>query len=117
MRRRLFQPVSGTEAHVLRLDAVASALSQMCQGQPQEFPAERREAEYERRLKRTCLIRQENHPLPRHRGYRPHARGARRRFELDRRARGSHEIWYNPLTHKRTAMPSSRPVPTQRPLA
>ena len=26
-------------------------------------------------------------------------------FEVDRRARGSHEIWYNPLTHKRTVVP------------
>lgn len=26
-------------------------------------------------------------------------------FELDRRAKGSHEIWYNPLTHKRTVVP------------
>jgi hypothetical protein len=57
VRRRLFQPVSGA-AHV-RLDAVARAFSQMYQSQPQEFPAECREGEFERRLKRAYPIHPE----------------------------------------------------------
>jgi predicted RNA binding protein YcfA (HicA-like mRNA interferase family) len=27
-------------------------------------------------------------------------------FEFDRQAKGSHEIWYNPLTHRRTTVPN-----------
>jgi predicted AAA+ superfamily ATPase len=57
VRRRLFQPVSGP-GHA-SLDAVARAFSQMYQGQQQEFPAECREAEYERRLKRAYPIHPE----------------------------------------------------------
>lgn len=26
-------------------------------------------------------------------------------FEFDRQAKGSHEIWYNPQTHRRTTVP------------
>jgi len=26
-------------------------------------------------------------------------------FEFDRQAKGSHEIWYNPKTHRRTTVP------------
>ncbi|MCF6159084.1 MAG: type II toxin-antitoxin system HicA family toxin [wastewater metagenome] len=27
-------------------------------------------------------------------------------FVFDRHAKGSHEIWYNPITHKRTVIPN-----------
>jgi predicted RNA binding protein YcfA (HicA-like mRNA interferase family) len=27
-------------------------------------------------------------------------------FEFDRQAKGSHEIWYNPITHRRTTIPN-----------
>jgi predicted RNA binding protein YcfA (HicA-like mRNA interferase family) len=27
-------------------------------------------------------------------------------FEFDRQAKGSHEIWYNPVTHRRTTVPN-----------
>lgn len=27
-------------------------------------------------------------------------------FEFDRQAKGSHEIWYNPTTHRRTTVPN-----------
>jgi len=27
-------------------------------------------------------------------------------FVFDRHAKGSHEIWYNPITHKRTVVPN-----------
>ena len=27
-------------------------------------------------------------------------------FVFDRQAKGSHEIWYNPVTHKRTVVPN-----------
>jgi hypothetical protein len=66
VRRRLFQPVggaaaarAGTAGAHAGLEAVAEAFSQMYQGQPQEFPAECREAEYERRLKRAYPIHPE----------------------------------------------------------
>ena len=29
-------------------------------------------------------------------------------FEFDRRARGSHEIWWNPSTRRRTTVPNHR---------
>ncbi|MBN1834566.1 MAG: ATP-binding protein [Spirochaetales bacterium] len=58
VRRRLFQPVTGKEAHA-GLDALARSFSQMYGGQPQEFPAECREGEYERRLKRAYPIHPE----------------------------------------------------------
>jgi predicted AAA+ superfamily ATPase len=58
VRRRLFQPVSGAAAHA-GLHAVARAFCQMYGGQPQEFPAECKEGEYERRLKRAYPIHPE----------------------------------------------------------
>jgi predicted RNA binding protein YcfA (HicA-like mRNA interferase family) len=27
-------------------------------------------------------------------------------FEFDRQAKGSHEIWYHPVTHRRTTLPN-----------
>ncbi len=27
-------------------------------------------------------------------------------FVFDRQAKGSHEVWYNPLTHRRTTIPN-----------
>lgn len=34
-------------------------------------------------------------------------------FSFDRQAKGSHEIWYNPMTHRRTVIPNhpGREVP------
>jgi hypothetical protein len=56
VRRRLFQPVTGAAAHA---GLEAEAFSQMYQGQPQEFPAECREGEFERWLKRAYPIHPE----------------------------------------------------------
>jgi len=33
-------------------------------------------------------------------------------FVFDRQAKGSHEIWYNPITHRRATAQSSRDNPT-----
>jgi predicted AAA+ superfamily ATPase len=57
VRRRLFQPVSGKN-HVA-LDATVRAFSQAYQSQPQDFPPECREGEYERRMKRAYPIHPE----------------------------------------------------------
>jgi len=57
VRRRLFQPVSGKNHAAL--DATVRAFSQVYQSQPQDFPAECREGEYERRMKRAYPIHPE----------------------------------------------------------
>ncbi len=49
VRRRLFQPMSDPAAFAAR-DAVVSAFARLYRDQPQEFPAECREAAYERRM-------------------------------------------------------------------
>ena len=58
VRRRLFQDTSDPNLFVER-DAVVRAFSQMYRDQPQEFPYECREADYERRLKEAYPIHPE----------------------------------------------------------
>src|SRR5690606_3979561 len=57
VRRRLFQPIEG-DGYVAR-DAVARAFVDFYGTQPQEFPPETREAEYERRIKMAYPIHPE----------------------------------------------------------
>ncbi|MDH6100179.1 Swt1 family HEPN domain-containing protein [Anabaenopsis sp. FSS-46] len=58
VRRRLFQNLTDPNLFVAR-DAVVRAFSEMYRNQPQEFPLECREADYERRLKQAYPIHPE----------------------------------------------------------
>ncbi|HLC15149.1 MAG TPA: hypothetical protein VJL89_02845 [Thermodesulfovibrionia bacterium] len=58
VRRRLFEPVLDNQAYVDR-DTVVKAFSDLYRTQPQEFPAQCREGDYERRLKAACPIHPE----------------------------------------------------------
>ena len=57
VRRRLFQPLTNEKAK--QRDAVARAFSELYGSQQQEFPAECREADYERRIKMAYPIHPE----------------------------------------------------------
>jgi predicted AAA+ superfamily ATPase len=56
VRRRLFQPITDPQLFAAR-DGVVRAFAELYWGQHQEFPAECREGEYERRLKAAYPIR------------------------------------------------------------
>ncbi|QOV23211.1 Swt1 family HEPN domain-containing protein [Anabaenopsis elenkinii] len=58
VRRRLFQNLTDPNLFVAR-DAVVRAFSEMYRNQPQEFPLECRESDYERRLKQAYPIHPE----------------------------------------------------------
>jgi hypothetical protein len=58
VRRRLFQPIIDNERFIRR-DAVARAFSQLYSAQPQEFPSQCKEADYERRIKAAYPIHPE----------------------------------------------------------
>ncbi len=58
VRRRLFQPMTDPEQFKAR-DVVARAFSELYRTQPGEFPADCREAEYERRIKAAYPIHPE----------------------------------------------------------
>lgn len=58
VRRRLFQPITDPNLFVAR-DAVVQAFSDMYRTQPQEFPSECRQAEYERRMQQAYPIHPE----------------------------------------------------------
>jgi len=58
VRRRLFQPIAEPSLYIAR-DNVAKAFADFYRGQPQEFPSECRETEYERRIKAAYPIHPE----------------------------------------------------------
>lgn len=58
VRRRLFQPLRDPSLFIAR-DAVVRAFTEMYRSQPQEFPSECREADYERRLREAYPIHPE----------------------------------------------------------
>src|SRR5579859_2250167 len=58
VRRRLFQPITDPALFIAR-DTVAKTFTDFYRSQPQEFPSECREAEYERRIKAAYPIHPE----------------------------------------------------------
>jgi len=58
VRRRLFQPIT-EQAHFVARDTVAKAFVELYRTQPQEFPTECRESDYERRIKAAYPIHPE----------------------------------------------------------
>ncbi|HEY6539756.1 MAG TPA: Swt1 family HEPN domain-containing protein, partial [Ktedonobacteraceae bacterium] len=58
VRRRLFQPITDPALFIAR-DTVAKTFTDLYRSQPQEFPSECREAEYERRIKAAYPIHPE----------------------------------------------------------
>jgi len=58
VRRRLFQPMM-QQAHFVARDAVAKSFVELYRTQPQEFPAECRESDYERRIQSAYPIHPE----------------------------------------------------------
>jgi predicted AAA+ superfamily ATPase len=58
VRRRLFQPITDPTLFIAR-DTVAKTFTDLYRSQPQEFPSECREAEYERRIKAAYPIHPE----------------------------------------------------------
>jgi len=58
VRRRLFQPIAESHLYTAR-DSVAKAFADFYRSQPQEFPSECREADYERRIKSAYPIHPE----------------------------------------------------------
>ncbi len=58
VRRRLFQPITQPDLFAAR-DAVAKTFADFYRSQPQEFPAECRESDYERRIKNSYPIHPE----------------------------------------------------------
>jgi hypothetical protein len=58
VRRRLFQPIT-LPAHFVARDAVAKSFVDLYRSQPQEFPSEYRESDYERRIQSAYPIHPE----------------------------------------------------------
>ena len=58
VRRRLFQPIT-QQSHFVARDAVAKSFVEYYRSQPQEFPSECRESDYERRIKAAYPIHPE----------------------------------------------------------
>lgn len=58
VRRRLFQPIT-QPAHFIARDAVAKSFVDLYRSQPQEFPSEYRESDYERRIQSAYPIHPE----------------------------------------------------------